>query len=301
VERVEFYQNVQALLHAGALTLRDAELLLREPPWVSLGSDISAVAEGVARAAQAVASSATVQSPLLAAAAELARREEDERVRAERIAAVEVDVAYRVGVDLASGPDPDWSEEMLHDLTGITCGHANEVPRRCVCPASCYCKVRGTCVTRCVCGHWPSAHHGGVSGRLCDEYGCRCIEFRSEEDRVGTVAPQAPPRDNCQVCHGERGGVRGNENVVGGVVMCDYCHAELRREARLRRDAEEMCRCGHHEANHKRAGARACRYVRGDGADCECDGFRSQAEAEPTAPPPAMDDGRPRAIRVREE
>ena len=29
--------------------------------------------------------------------------------------------------------------------------------------------------------------------------------------------------DNCQKCHGERGGVRGNENVVGGVVLCDYC------------------------------------------------------------------------------
>jgi hypothetical protein len=33
-------------------------------------------------------------------------------------------------------------------------------------------------------------------------------------------------RDNCQVCHGTRGGQWGNENLVNGVVMCDDCHAE---------------------------------------------------------------------------
>lgn len=32
--------------------------------------------------------------------------------------------------------------------------------------------------------------------------------------------------DACQVCHGTRGGAPGNENIVNGVVMCDYCHAE---------------------------------------------------------------------------
>lgn len=31
--------------------------------------------------------------------------------------------------------------------------------------------------------------------------------------------------DKCEVCLGEKGGVRGNENVIDGVVMCDYCHA----------------------------------------------------------------------------
>jgi hypothetical protein len=30
--------------------------------------------------------------------------------------------------------------------------------------------------------------------------------------------------DACQICHGLRGGMPGN-NVVNGVVMCDYCHA----------------------------------------------------------------------------
>jgi hypothetical protein len=30
-------------------------------------------------------------------------------------------------------------------------------------------------------------------------------------------------RDNCQVCEGFRGGVRGNENIVEGITLCDYC------------------------------------------------------------------------------
>lgn len=36
-------------------------------------------------------------------------------------------------------------------------------------------------------------------------------------------------KDECEVCHGASGGVRGNENVIDGVVMCDYCHAKRLR------------------------------------------------------------------------
>lgn len=32
--------------------------------------------------------------------------------------------------------------------------------------------------------------------------------------------------DNCQVCAGSKGGVRGNENIIGGRIVCDYCHAD---------------------------------------------------------------------------
>ena len=32
--------------------------------------------------------------------------------------------------------------------------------------------------------------------------------------------------DNCQVCLGDHGGVKGNENIIDGIVMCDYCHAD---------------------------------------------------------------------------
>lgn len=30
-------------------------------------------------------------------------------------------------------------------------------------------------------------------------------------------------RDDCQFCRGARGGVRGNENIVQGIVCCDDC------------------------------------------------------------------------------
>lgn len=32
--------------------------------------------------------------------------------------------------------------------------------------------------------------------------------------------------DNCDVCFGESGGVRGNENLIDGVRTCDYCHCK---------------------------------------------------------------------------
>ncbi len=34
------------------------------------------------------------------------------------------------------------------------------------------------------------------------------------------------PGDNCSVCRGARGGVRGNENVVDGRVVCDDCSVD---------------------------------------------------------------------------
>ena len=40
--------------------------------------------------------------------------------------------------------------------------------------------------------------------------------------------------DNCEECEGMRGGVKGNENVIDGVVTCDYCHAiEMERKLNL--------------------------------------------------------------------
>lgn len=35
-------------------------------------------------------------------------------------------------------------------------------------------------------------------------------------------------RDECQVCGGRKGGIPGNENVVEGIVMCDYCSTTTR-------------------------------------------------------------------------
>lgn len=36
----------------------------------------------------------------------------------------------------------------------------------------------------------------------------------------------------CRVCSGQRGGVQGNDNIVDGVVLCDYCHADYLRAKR---------------------------------------------------------------------
>lgn len=33
--------------------------------------------------------------------------------------------------------------------------------------------------------------------------------------------------DNCEICKGSKGGVKGNENVVNGTVMCDYCSVKF--------------------------------------------------------------------------
>jgi hypothetical protein len=38
-------------------------------------------------------------------------------------------------------------------------------------------------------------------------------------------APEKYP-DNCTICHGYNGGVKGNENIIDGIVMCDYCHVD---------------------------------------------------------------------------
>ena len=32
--------------------------------------------------------------------------------------------------------------------------------------------------------------------------------------------------DNCEICKGQNGGVRGNENIVDSKRMCDYCSCD---------------------------------------------------------------------------
>ena len=40
------------------------------------------------------------------------------------------------------------------------------------------------------------------------------------------LVPKHALRDNCEICHGIKGGVPGNENIIDGKRVCDYCHAE---------------------------------------------------------------------------
>jgi hypothetical protein len=48
---------------------------------------------------------------------------------------------------------------------------------------------------------------------------------RSRWLEPGQVAlvPTYAVLDNCERCKGRKGGVPGNENVVNGRVLCDYC------------------------------------------------------------------------------
>jgi hypothetical protein len=70
------------------------------------------------------------------------------------------------------------------------------------------------------------------------EAGCKCKSplrgFRpgvSVRCRLcNTVGKRMPTvKDACQVCYGEEGGEPGNENIINGVVMCDYCSAAHKR------------------------------------------------------------------------
>ena len=36
-------------------------------------------------------------------------------------------------------------------------------------------------------------------------------------------------KDDCEVCKGESGGVQGNENIINGTPVCDYCSAKIRK------------------------------------------------------------------------
>lgn len=38
--------------------------------------------------------------------------------------------------------------------------------------------------------------------------------------------PDGKQSDDCERCHGSRGGVKGNENIVSGEVLCDDCHCD---------------------------------------------------------------------------
>jgi hypothetical protein len=33
-------------------------------------------------------------------------------------------------------------------------------------------------------------------------------------------------RDDCEICLGERGGIKGNENIIDGQIVCDYCSVD---------------------------------------------------------------------------
>jgi hypothetical protein len=79
-----------------------------------------------------------------------------------------------------------------------------------------------------------AVQNGRAKGN-CDCAMCmRAIEVEQDNARAAIAALQATSvnmeeeveRDACEMCLGAKGGVPGNENIIGGVVMCDYCHAD---------------------------------------------------------------------------
>lgn len=60
----------------------------------------------------------------------------------------------------------------------------------------------------------------------------RPLKFKGKQNRHGRKVEKIwrTYLDKCQVCHGKRGGCRGNENVVNGIIMCDYCSVEYDNE-----------------------------------------------------------------------
>lgn len=48
-----------------------------------------------------------------------------------------------------------------------------------------------------------------------------------DERTEARLAATQPAGDGCKLCLGAKGGVPGNANVIGGVVVCDYCTSTL--------------------------------------------------------------------------
>lgn len=59
---------------------------------------------------------------------------------------------------------------------------------------------------------------------LCNGWGSHEYGKCTQCNGIGKVS--FPSKDNCEVCKGEKGGVKGNENRVDGKVMCDFCTSE---------------------------------------------------------------------------
>lgn len=44
---------------------------------------------------------------------------------------------------------------------------------------------------------------------------------------AAALRAQAQGPDGCQICAGTRGGVPGNENLINGISVCDYCRVDM--------------------------------------------------------------------------
>jgi len=45
--------------------------------------------------------------------------------------------------------------------------------------------------------------------------------------------------DNCEICMGKKGGTKGNENIIDGKTMCDYCSVEHFNKQYFKKEEEK--------------------------------------------------------------
>jgi hypothetical protein len=81
------------------------------------------------------------------------------------------------------------------------------------------------------------SEHGTVGG--ASEEAARLRADKSAQAEAVKAAKSAEEKaargarwvlDKCENCHGSRGGVPGNENIVNGKILCDYCSLESEGE-----------------------------------------------------------------------
>lgn len=65
-----------------------------------------------------------------------------------------------------------------------------------------------------------------------------------QKEFASLLACVPPVRDACEICRGAKGGVPGNENVIKGKRVCDYCHGEGLADASGHGDVEACEECG---------------------------------------------------------
>jgi hypothetical protein len=76
-------------------------------------------------------------------------------------------------------------------------------------------------------------YKGHVFTVVAFHYGGTHVHVEDEDEQVKVAGyihwDDIRLADNCQVCHGKNGGVRGNENRENDIIMCDYCSAHYTR------------------------------------------------------------------------
>lgn len=65
---------------------------------------------------------------------------------------------------------------------------------------------------------------------------------RRRRDRGAAIRHWMTLLDNCEICLGAKGGVRGNENRIRGVVVCDCCHYDSTVDVEAARRISEVAK-----------------------------------------------------------